>query len=232
MDIKAITFDTGGTVLDWHGGLFRAFEQVGKRAGLQRDWHTLANDYRRQAMKEIMGQIRPAFNMDDVHRSALEQVLANHGLDAVSQADRSEIFNAWRELSAWPDFPAALAQLKQRFTAISFTMLPLSLVVEVSKQNAMVWDALISCEMIGAYKPCPEAYLTCAKWIGLDPANILMVACHNFDLDAARACGFRTAFIRRPLEWGPAGPPDPVANPECDFVEDGFAELAQRLLDR
>ncbi len=157
MDIKAITFDTGGTVLDWHGGLFRAFEQVGKRAGLQRDWHTLANDYRRQAMKEIMGQIRPSFNMDDVHRSALEQVLANHGLDAVSQADRSEIFNAWRELSAWPDFPAALAQLKQRFTAISFTMLPLSLVVEVSKQNAMVWDALISCEMIGAYKPCPEA---------------------------------------------------------------------------
>ena len=32
-----------------------------------------------------------------------------------------------------------------------------------------------------------------------------MVACHNFDLNAAKAQGFRTAFVRRPDEWGAAG---------------------------
>jgi 2-haloacid dehalogenase len=38
----------------------------------------------------------------------------------------------------------------------------------------------------------------------------LMVACHNFDLDAARGEGYQTAFVHRPAEWGPAGPPDPI----------------------
>jgi 2-haloacid dehalogenase len=57
-----------------------------------------------------------------------------------------------------------------------------------------------------------------------------MVACHNFDLDGARREGYRTAFVRRPTEWGPAGPPDPTPNPACDLVVDGFAELASALV--
>jgi hypothetical protein len=48
----------------------------------------------------------------------------------------------------------------------------------------------------------------------------------QFDLDAARGEGYRTAFVLRPEEWGPAGPPDPVPNPACDLVVAGFAELA------
>jgi 2-haloacid dehalogenase len=56
-----------------------------------------------------------------------------------------------------------------------------------------------------------------------------MVACHNFDVDAARGEGFRIAFVRRPDEWGPAGPPDRIPNPAIDVVVAGFAELAERL---
>lgn len=54
-----------------------------------------------------------------------------------------------------------------------------------------------------------------------------MVACHNFDLDAARGVGYRTAFVRRPDEWGPSGPPDPDPNPSpaTDIVVVGFVEL-------
>ena len=59
-----------------------------------------------------------------------------------------------------------------------------------------------------------------------------MVACHNFDLDAARGEGYRTAFVRRPQEWGSAGPPDPTPNPACDIVVDGFAEFADRADQR
>jgi len=60
--------------------------------------------------------------------------------------------------------------------------------------------------------------------------EILMVACHNFDLDSARREGYRTAFVRRPAEWGPAGPPDPTPNPACDLIVDGFGELASALV--
>ena len=57
----------------------------------------------------------------------------------------------------------------------------------------------------------------------------MMVACHNFDLDAAKKAGFNTALIRRPDESGAEGPPDPEPNPAHDIVADGFPDLARQL---
>lgn len=229
MQVKALTFDTGGTILDWHSGVCGAFQNVGERHGIVLDWHAVTNDYRRLAMEGIVGQVQPAFNMDDAHRTALEEVLTKYGLQQFGQQERWQIFHAWHELLAWPDFPAALARIRQKLSAISFTMLPLSLVLDVSRKNDLDWDAVISCEMIGVYKPNAQAYLKAAQWLGMEPSDILMVACHNFDLNAARACGFRTAFVRRPDEWGPGGPPDPTPHPDCDLVVDGFDTLAKHL---
>lgn len=230
MEIRALAFDTGGTVLDWHGGLVQALSSVGAKHGADRDWHQVTNDWRRLAMKGIVGQTRPAFNMDDVHRSALGEVLDRHGLQCFTDVERHGIWRAWHELDAWSDFPPAQAALRQTLPVVSFTMLPTSLVMNVSRRNGVDWDAIISCEMIGVYKPHAEAYAMAARWIGLPPQNILMVACHNFDLNAAQSAGFRTAFVRRPDEWGPEGPPDPHPNRAYDFVVDGFDQLLSSVL--
>ena len=58
-----------------------------------------------------------------------------------------------------------------------------------------------------------------------------MVACHSFDLDAAKTVGFRTALVHRPLEWGGQAPqmgtpPDPAA---YDIVADDFIALSEAL---
>ncbi len=228
--IKALAFDTGGTVLDWHSGLVRAFEAAGARRGLSLDAHALANDWRRRTMKGIVGQRLPAFHMDDVHRRVLDDTLAAFGLEVFEADEREALWGTWHQLDCWPDFAAASIRLRKKFPVFSFTMLPTSLVIDVSRRNGIAWDAVISCEMIGVYKPHPEAYLTAARWMGLQPGEILMVACHNFDLNAAQDAGMRTAFVRRPDEWGAAGPPDPQPNRAYDFIEDGFDGLAQRVL--
>ena len=228
--VKALAFDTGGTILDWHAGVCSAFQRVGARHALSLDWHAVTNDYRRLAMQGIVGQVRPAFNMDDVHRTALDEVLVKYALQRLlGPQDRQHILQAWHTLQAWPDVAAALARIRKKLPAVSFTMLPLSLVLDVSRRNGLDWDAVLSCEMVGVYKPHPEAYVTVAQWLGLQPSEILMVACHNFDLNAARACGFKTAFVRRPDEWGPQGPPDPTPHPDCDGVFDSFEALADPL---
>lgn len=232
MDLKALAFDTGGTILDWHGGLVRALSEVGAGHGLSRDWHAVANDWRRLALEGIVGQVRPPFHMDDVHRRTLDDVVERHALHAFTAAQRERLWHAWHELDAWPDFAPAQARLRRTWPVVSLTMLPTALVVDVSRRNGLVWDAIVSCEMIGVYKPHADAYATAARWLGLAPADILMVACHNFDLDAARAAGMRTAFVRRPDEWGPAGPPDPDPHPGCDFAVSGFDELTRALGDR
>jgi 2-haloacid dehalogenase len=117
--------------------------------------------------------------------------------------------------------------MRKERACVSFTILSLSLIVDVSRRNGIDWDAVIPCEMLGVYKPLPGSYQRAAALLAVEPHEIL--ACHNFDRDAARGVGYRTAFVRRPDEGGPTGPLDPNPSPATDIVVDGFAELAERL---
>jgi 2-haloacid dehalogenase len=227
--IKALAFDTGGTVLDWHAGIRTALTAAGARHGLVRDWATITNSWRRRSLQRMTSQVGPAFNIDDVHHSVLDELIDEHGLRAFPETDRTALVRQWHSLDAWPDFPAALARLRNRYVAVSFTILSVSLIIDTARRNRLQWDAVISCEMLGVYKPLPEAYRHTARLLQLDSDEILMVACHNFDLDAARGVGYRTCFVRRPDEWGLAGPPDPVPNAANDLILNSFAELAERM---
>ena len=232
-NIKALTFDTGGTILDWHTGLRTALAEVGARHGVKRDWPALANEFRRRSLKRMLnhGEYGPATkNFDDAHRETLDQLLAEIGLDKVTPEDRHRIWwDTIHSLKCWPDFPGALQKLREKFYCVSFTILSFRIVMDTAKRNGLSWNAVISCEAIGKYKLLPEAYLTCARYLQLEPGECCMVACHNFDLNAAKACGFKTAFVRRPDEWGPEGPPDPEPDPRHDVVVGSFPELARRL---
>ena len=232
-DIKALTFDTGGTILDWHTGISTALAALGAKHSVENDWATMTNEWRRKALKNVvnLGEHEPpTINFDDGHRMALDEVLADNGMDAATPAERRAIWwDAVHNFECWPDFPPTLPKLRQKFICASFTLLSVRIIVDTGKRNGLSWDTVISCESIGKYKILPEAYATAAKWLQLDPSECLMVACHNFDLDAARASGFKTAFVRRPDEWGAEGPPDPDANPDCDIIVETFPELADKL---
>jgi 2-haloacid dehalogenase len=227
--IKALAFDTGGTVLDWHTGIRAALAQAGTRHGVERDWAAITNAYRRRALQRMTNQTSPGFNIDDVHRGVLDELAGEHELGMFSAADRAAIARRWHELDAWRDFPAALKRLRECNIVVSFTILSVSLIIDTARRNGLRWDAVISCEMLDVYKPRPEAYQRAARLLQLEPDNILMVACHNFDLNAARGVGYRTCFVHRPDEWGPAGPPDPIPHPATDLVVPGFAQLAEQM---
>jgi 2-haloacid dehalogenase len=229
MGVKVLAFDTGGTILDWHSGISAALAETGGRRGVTHDWASFTNKYRRRALRRMINTVDPPFNIDDVHRELLDELLAEAGITAFTAEDRAAIASRWHALDAWPDFAPALDRLKRRYVCVSFTILSLALVIAVSRRNGIAWDAVIACEMLRVYKTKPEAYQRAAQLLQTPPGDILMVACHNFDLDAARGEGFRTAFVRRPDEWGTAGPPDPSPNAACDLVVDGFAELADAL---
>jgi 2-haloacid dehalogenase len=228
--VRAIAFDTGGTVLDWHGSIVDELASFASWQSVAFDRHEWVNEWRRRTMQGIVGQLRPAFDMDDVHLRALDESIVHFKLPSPDAAQRTHLWRAWHRLRAWPDFAPALARLREELPVVSFTMLPTALVIDVSRRNGLVWDAIVSCQMIGTYKPHAEAYLTAARWLGLETSDILMVACHNFDLNAAMDAGMRTAFVRRPAEWGPSGPPDPNPNRAYDHVVDGFDELQRQVL--
>jgi 2-haloacid dehalogenase len=61
------------------------------------------------------------------------------------------------------------------------------------------------------------------------PDEICMVAAHNGDLEAARQCGMRTAFVARPTEHGAGQTSDLKPAQDWDVVADDFVELADKL---
>ena len=102
--IKALAFDTGGTVLDWHGGLVAVLAECGARRGVERDWHGFANEYRRRSLKRMLGVVEPGYNIDEVHRDVLDELLGEAVIGAFSREDRRTVAQRWHELAAWPDF--------------------------------------------------------------------------------------------------------------------------------
>ena len=51
---KALTFDTGGTILDWLKGLASALEALGAAHRFERDWHALANEVRKRSLAKVV----------------------------------------------------------------------------------------------------------------------------------------------------------------------------------
>ena len=86
--VKVLAFDTGGTILDWHGGLVGALNECGARRDVERRWYEFANEYRRRALHRMVGAVDPAFNIDDVHREVLDGLLAEERIDTFSPEDR------------------------------------------------------------------------------------------------------------------------------------------------
>ena len=231
--VKALTFDTGGTLLDWHSGFRGAFAEAGRRHGIDRDWAELANELRRRSLAAMLDQGRdepPSHNIDDAHGFCLDALVADEKLDEFNGADRQSIaWDAPHSFATWPDVRDGLQALRETHIVVSFTILSYRLIIDTARRNGLTWDVVLSCEGLGVYKLLPEAYRRAAARLQLTPDQCLMVASHPYDLDAARSVGFRTALIRRPDEWGPEArenPPHGASGP-YDLELDDIIELAR-----
>lgn len=233
-DVAALMFDTGGTVLDWHGGIVNAFSEIGTARGLSGDWPVLTRTWRRLSTDLVKAGIpmvggRASLDMDDVLLQTLHTTLDEHDVRGFTKADHDKLVAGWRDLDAWADVKTGLPRLRSRYVVAPFTILKTSLIIAASRRAGLSWDCVISCEMIGIYKTHPESYGTAARWLDLPHDRILMVTTHNNDLCAAHENGLRTAFVRRPDEWGGQRPPDPDPDPVADLVADDFDDLANQL---
>ena len=93
-DIKALTFDTGGTILDWHTGFKTALKPWLRRMG-SADWSELVNEMRKRSLGKMLnlGQHEPpGYNFDGSHQTSLDELLAEHGLDAITGEQRKQIW--------------------------------------------------------------------------------------------------------------------------------------------
>lgn len=231
--VKALTFDVFGTVVDWRASIIREGELLGARKGLEVDWPAFADAWRAgyaPAMDRVRKGELPWTPIDLLHRMILDSLLEKFSLEGLSEQDKTHLNLAWHRLMPWPDAVGGLNRLRARFVVATLSNGNVSLLVDMAKNAGLPWDAVLSAELFGHYKPDPEAYLGAARLLGLAPHEVMMVAAHPSDLRAAQAAGLKTAYVLRPLEFGPQGrryPPEPEG--AFDFVAADFLELATRL---
>jgi len=225
--VRAVCFDVFGTVVDWHGSI--AAEVA--RLGLPVDGGDFALAWRAgyaPAMQQVRSGALPWTNIDGLHRRILDTLLAERGL-ALDEDARADLNRIWHRLQPWPDSVAGLTRLKSNLTITTLSNGNLSLLVAMAKFGGLPWDAVLSAEFFGHYKPDPEVYLGAARLLGLLPQEVMMVACHPSDLRAAATCGLRTGYVPRPLERGAAGAMEACDEGEFDIVAADFIALAARL---
>jgi 2-haloacid dehalogenase len=230
--IKALTFDVFGTVVDWRGSIIREGQLLAARKGYDVDWGKFADAWRSgygPAMNKVRSGEMPWTTIDVLHRLILDELIIEFNLSNFTEAERLNFNNAWHRLNPWPDTVAGLQRLKSRFIITTLSNGNVSLLTNMAKNAGLPWDAVLSAELAGYYKPDPRAYLKAAELLNLEPREILMVATHPSDLRAAARTGLRTAYVIRPLERGPDRPV--IRNPEggFDIIAEDFIDLAQQL---
>lgn len=231
--VKALTFDVFGTVVDWRGSIIREGAQWGEAKGLHVDWEKFADQWRAgyfPAMAKVRNGELPWMKLDALHRIILDDVLTQFAITQLTEAEKIHWNNVWHRLMPWPDSVEGLTRLKKNFVLATLSNGNVSLLVEMAKHAGLPWDTVLSAELFHHYKPDRETYLGAADLLGCQPSEVMMVAAHPTDLQAARACGLRTAYISRPLEYGPVKKEEPKPG-KFDLYTNDLLDLAAKLLD-
>ncbi|UOM34522.1 haloacid dehalogenase type II [Acuticoccus sp. I52.16.1] len=224
----ALIFDVFGTVADWRGSIARGLApwiaQVDDRLAFADAWRARYQP----SMEMVRSGQRPFVPLDTLHRENLDAVIEATGA-TIPEADRDRVNLLWHRLDGWPDSAAGLARLGERFILAPHSNGNVRLMLDMARHNGWRWDAILGAETTGYYKPRPESYRGAAAILMLPPGDVMMVAAHNSDLAAARACGLATAFIPRPTEHGPGQTIDLEPSEDWDVVAEDLSDLAAKL---
>lgn len=234
VNVDALLFDVFGTVVDWRSGVIRDGEALGREHDLDVDWAALADAWREEyvpSLNRVREGEEPWRNLDALHRDTLDDLLDRFGIDGLDEAEKAHLNRVWHRLDPWPDAVPGLRRLGRQYFVATLSNGHVRLLANMAKRAGLPWDLILSAELAGGYKPDAEVYETAVDLVDEDPGRVAMVACHERDLDAAAESGLRTAYVHRPMEWGPeaaddAERPDPSA---YDVVADDVLDLAERL---
>jgi len=230
--IKALVFDTFGTVVDWRSSLISDLSEYGRKKGVAADWTLLVDEWR-AAYVPSMDRVRtgdlPWTTLDALHRQSLELLVAQLGISSLVADDLDELTKAWQRLRPWPDVLEGMERLSTRYLLGPLSNANIALMIRLRKFAGLPWDFIFGSDLWHHYKPDPEVYRGAYNLLGLRPDEVMLVAAHNDDLRAARLQGLGTAFFPRPREYGPRQVKNFAAEEAWTVVASDLLDLASLL---
>ena len=197
---RVVVFDVNETLSDMTA-MGRRFEEVGVPAHTARLWFAslLRDGF---ALTAAGAQERFAA----LAEGALRAVLATEAVDRDEEDAIRHILGGIAELKVHPDVPEGVRGLRQAGFRLVTLSNGASSVAEQLLGDAGLhaeFEAFLSVEDAGAWKPARAAYEFAAQRCAVDVADLLLVAVHPWDTDGAARAGASAAWINRGRSFYP-----------------------------
>lgn len=230
--VKALTFDVFGTVVDYHGTIIAEGEQLTRQKGLHVDWGAFSTAWRDRynpLMQRVERHELPWTKLNTLNRLALDEVLDEFHITNLTEEEKVHLNDVWQRLQPWPDSVAGLTRLRQKFVLATLSNGNVAMLTLMAKYSGLPWDCILSAELARAYKPNPVVYRMAIELLDLPAEQVMLVAAHPYDLLAAQAQGFKTAYIPRPMECGSTGNLEAISATSFDVIAKDMIDLAHQL---
>jgi 2-haloacid dehalogenase len=198
--IKAVFFDFMGTCLDWHSSVVQAFPPAidNKTASdLALEWrkqYFIANNQR------YLQGLAPE-DIDITLARVLDAVLGQFP-NVKSKLDtnaKKQLVEAWHSQPAWPEVQQAIRSIRENLGLEVFVHAngTTRLQLDLTRSSGLNFNMLFSSQLLGVYKPSPEAYQKALQLVKLQSDEVVLVAAHAYDLRGAQNVGLRTIYVHR-----------------------------------
>jgi len=220
-DFEALSFDCYGTLIDWEAGLSAVLVPWARGQRLDLSAEQLLTAY--SSGEAAVEAERPADRYPDVLARSLRRLGRQLGA-TVTAADAARLGGSVPDWPAFPDSPAALAALSQRFQLIILSNVDRASFAGSNRRLGVAFSSVLTAEDIGSYKPAQrnfDALTTEAGRLGIRPGGLLHVAQSLFhDHVPAKRAGLRTVWINRRHAdpgWGATPEPPAPVTPDWEF---------------
>lgn len=235
-NLEVLFFDVLGTVVDWRGSIAKEVEPfLARHATAEIDAGEFADAWvgRYDASVDgVRSGNRPFVTLDDLNLENLNDTLEVFGIasNQVPQAELQHLNRAWHRLQPWPDSVAGISRLKDRFIVAPLSDGHTRLMVNLAKYGGLPWDTVLGADVSRAYKPMPQVYLRACELLGVEPKNAMLIAAHDYDLDAARRCGLKTGYVTRADANDPSRPTNSLVSGDWDCQATDLLGIAGLVL--
>lgn len=222
MSKNIILFDINETVLDL-GSLKEAFTQTFGREDAVSVWFA-------KLLHSSTVCITTGVKSDfaTLAGAMLDNIAALYKVELPSDK-RQELLGLFASLPAHSDIKPALKALSDAgFKTVAFSNSSSELILKQLTNAGLIddFDTFISVEETGSFKPDLNVYQFAAQKLGQDPANLRLVATHDWDTHGALSAGLQAAYIARtPAPYHPLyKKPDIQANTMLEIAEQIIAK--------
>ena len=175
-EVRALLFDTFGTLVDWRTGLITQLEQWGKARNIAADWAALVLAWRRDAVPALAkvrtGQ-REWANYDELQGETMRHLAPQYGLPALSDDTLDHLARMWHELPAWPDTCEGMARLRTKYFVAPLSNGHVALLIQLARAAGITFDTVFGADVFQHYKPDPQTYLGAVTLFGCAPDEVL-----------------------------------------------------------